>query len=68
MLYGQASHGKGRKKKDIEKECELFLVGWEEGSAIAAFELGPQPDQRNLLGFVGEESLKAFIHGIEACG
>jgi len=65
VLYGQASHGKGRKKKDIEKECELFLVGWEEGSAIAAFELGPQPDQRHLLGFVGEESLKALIHGME---
>ena len=65
VLYGQESHGKGRKKKDIEKECELFLVGWEEGSAIAALELGPQPDQRHLLGFVGEESLKAMMNGIE---
>jgi hypothetical protein len=31
VLYGQESHGKGRKKKDIERQCELFLVGWEEG-------------------------------------
>jgi len=65
VLYGQESHGKGRKKKDIEQQCELFLVGWEEGSAIATFELGPQPEQMELYGFVGEESLKAFMAGME---
>jgi len=65
VLYGQDSHGKGRKKKDIEQQCELFLVGWEEGSAIATFELGPQPEQMELYGFVGEESLKAFMSGME---
>ena len=65
VLYGQESHGKGRKKKDIERECELFLVGWEEGSAIATFELGPQPEQMNVYGFVGEESLKALMAGME---
>jgi hypothetical protein len=65
VLYGQESHGKGRKKKDIERQCELLLVGWEQGSAIAAFELGPQPEQMTVFGFVGEESLKAFLAGIE---
>ena len=65
VLYGQESHGKGRKKKDIEQQCELFLVGWEEGSAIAAFELGPQPEQMELYGFVGEESVKAFLAWVE---
>ena len=65
VLYGQESHGKGRKKKDIEQQCELFLVGWEEGSAIATFELGQQPEQMELYGFVGEESLKAFMAGME---
>jgi hypothetical protein len=65
VLYGQESHSKGRKKKDIERQCELFLVGWEEGSAIATFELGPQPEQMELYGFVGEESLKAFMAGVE---
>lgn len=65
VLYGQDSHGKGRKKKDIEQQCELFLVGWEEGSAIATFELGPQPEQMELYGFVGEESLKALMAGME---
>ena len=65
VLYGQESHGKGREKKDIERECELFLVGWEEGSAIATFELGPQPEQMNVYGFVGEESLKALMAGME---
>ena len=65
VLYGQESHGKGRKKKDIERQCELFLVGWEEGSAVATFELGPQPEQMNVYGFVGEESLKALLAGIE---
>jgi hypothetical protein len=68
VLYGQESHGKGRNKKDIERQCELFLVGWEEGSAIATFELGPQPEQMNIYGFVGEESLKAFIAGMEMMG
>ena len=56
VLYGQESHGKGHKKKDIERECELFLVGWEEGSAVATFELGPQPEQMKVYGFVGEEA------------
>ncbi len=26
VLYGQESHGKGRKKKDIERQCELFVI------------------------------------------
>lgn len=65
VLYGQESYGKGRKKKDIEQQCELFLVGWEEGSAIAALELGPQPEQMELYGFVGEESLKSLMTGME---
>jgi hypothetical protein len=65
VLYGQESHGKGRKKKDIERQCELFLVGWEEGSVIATFELGPKPEQMELCGFVGEESLKALMAGME---
>lgn len=65
VLYGQESYGKGRKSKDIEQQCELYLVGWEEGSAIAAFELGPQPKQMELYGFVGEESVKAFMAGME---
>jgi hypothetical protein len=65
VLYGQESHGKGRKKKDIERQCELFLVGWEEGSAIATFELGPKPEQLELYGLVGEESLNAFMAGME---
>lgn len=64
-LYGQESHGKGRKKKDIEQQCELYLVGWEEGSAIAAFELGPQPDQLEIFGFIGDESVKALMAGME---
>lgn len=65
VLYGQDSQGKGRKKKDIEQQCELFMVGWEEGSAIAVLELGPQPEQMELYGFVGEESLKTLMSGME---
>lgn len=66
VFYGEESHGKGRKKKDIERQCELYLVGWQEGSAIAELELGQQPDQRHLYGLIGEESLKALITGMEA--
>jgi hypothetical protein len=65
VLYGQESHGKGRKKRDVERQCELFLVGWEEGSAIATFELGQQPEQMEVFGFVGEESLQALLAGID---
>jgi hypothetical protein len=65
VLYGQESHGKGRKKKEIERQCELFLVGWEEGSAIATFELGQKPEQMEVFGFVGEKSLKALLAGID---
>ena len=35
VLYGQSSGGRGRKRRDIEELCELFLVGWKRGSAVA---------------------------------
>ena len=65
VLYGQESLGKGRKKRDIEELCQIFVVAWEKGSAVAALELASPPDQLNLLGYIGEESLKAFISGME---
>lgn len=65
VLYGQGSLGKGRKKKDIEERCQLFVVAWEKGSAIAALELAYPPAQLDLFGYIGEESLKAFLAGME---
>jgi hypothetical protein len=65
VLYGQQSNVQGRKPKDIEQQCELFMVEWRPGSAIAALELAAPPAQQNLFGFVGEESLKAFLDGME---
>src|SRR2546425_11914180 len=59
VLYGQESLGKGRKKRDIEERCQLFVVAWERGSAVAALEIAPPPDQLNLFDHIGEESLKA---------
>lgn len=64
VLYGERSEGRGRKKKEIEELCELFLVGWEPGSAIAVLELATPPKQLELLGHIGERSLEAFIDGI----
>jgi len=64
VLYGQESLGKGRKKKDIEELCQLFVVGWEKGSAIAALELAPPPAQLHLFGYIGERSLEAFLKGM----
>lgn len=64
VLYGESSIGKGRKKKEIEELCELFLVGWKPGSAVAEVELAEPPAQMSLFGYIGEESLKAFLTGM----
>ena len=64
VLYGKSSIGKGRKKKEIEELCELFLVGWKPGSAVAEVELAEPPAQMSLFGYIGEESLKAFFKGM----
>ena len=66
VLYGESSIGKGRKKRDIEDLCEIFLVNWKPGSAVAEVELAEAPAQLSLFGYIGEESLKAFIKGMEA--
>jgi hypothetical protein len=66
VLYGQESGGRGRKKKDIEDLCEFFLVAWEKGSAEAILELAQPPAQLNLFGYIGEESLKIFLTGMES--
>lgn len=64
VLYGEESQGRGRKRKEIEELCELFLVGWRKGSAIADLELGEPPAQLHLFGYIGEESVRAFANGI----
>jgi hypothetical protein len=66
VLYGESSLGKGRKKKEIEELCEIFVVGWKPGSVIAEVELAEPPTQLNLFGYIGEESLKAFLNGMKS--
>ncbi len=65
VLYGESSAGRGRKKKEIEELCEIFVVGWKPGSAIAEVELAEPPAQMSLWGYIGEESLKAFLNGMK---
>lgn len=65
VLYGESSVGKGRKKKEIEELCEIFVIGWKPGSAIAEVELAEPPPQMSLFGYIGEESLKAFLNGMK---
>jgi hypothetical protein len=65
VLYGESSIGKGRKRKEIEELCELFVVGWKPGSAVVEVELAEPPAQMSLFGYIGEQSLKAFLNGIE---
>ena len=65
VLYGESSIGKGRKKKDIEEQCEIFLIGWKPGSAVVEFELATPPSQLSLFENIGEESFKAFLLGLE---
>jgi hypothetical protein len=64
VLYGESSVGQGRKKKEIEELCELFVVGWKPGSTVAEVELAEPPAQMSLFGYIGEESLKAFLNGM----
>ena len=64
VLYGESSTGRGRKKREIEELCELFLIEWRAGSAVAQLELGEPPAQLQLFGNIGEESLEAFVNGI----
>lgn len=64
VLYGESSVRQGRKKKEIEELCELFVVGWKPGSAVAEVELAEPPAQMSLFEYIGEESLKAFLNGM----
>jgi hypothetical protein len=64
VLYGEKSGRQGRDRADIEQLCELFLVGWKPGSAVAHLELGKPPPQMHLFGYIGEETVKAFINGM----
>jgi len=64
VLYGEESRGKGRKRRDIERLCSLYLVSWKAGSAIAGFELAQPPPQLSLFGYIGENSLNVFFEGL----
>jgi len=66
VLYGESSVGRGRKKKEIEELCEVFVVGWKPGSAVAELELAEPPAQLSLFGYIGEESLNAFLRGMDS--
>jgi len=68
VLYGEQSHGQGRKRREIEELCELFVVDWKPGSAIAEFELAQPPQQLIPFAHIGQESLKAFVAGMQVVG
>jgi hypothetical protein len=64
VLYGQDSQRQGRDRADIEQLCELFLIAWKPGSAVAQLELGAPPAQMDMFGYIGEESVKALVGGM----
>jgi len=64
VLYGNDSLRQGRDRADIEELCELFLVAWKPGSAIAELELGAPPAQLSMFGYIGEESVKSLVEGM----
>ncbi|MBE0616953.1 MAG: hypothetical protein IH608_03355 [Proteobacteria bacterium] len=66
VLFGQGSQGQGRKKREIEDLCELYVVDWRPGSAVTALELAEPPRQLSMFAHIGEESLEAFVSGL-AC-
>ncbi len=65
VLYGQKSSVRGRKKRDIEDLCALYLVSWSEGSAVVGFDFAEPAGQASLFGDIGENSLKAYLEGLE---
>ncbi len=64
VLYGEDSQRQGRDKADIEQLCELFLVAWKPGSAVAQLELGTPPPQMDMFGYIGEESVNVLVAGM----
>ena len=68
VLHGEQSRGQGRKRREIEELCELFVVGWEPGSAVAELELAQPPQQLIPFAHIGQESLKAFVVGMQSVG
>ena len=64
LLISKKSNIRGRKNKEVQQHCEIFMVGWDKGSAIARFELAPSPQQINWVGDIGEASIDAFIEGM----
>jgi hypothetical protein len=64
VLYGEESKRQGRDRADIEQLCELFLVAWKPGSAIAELELGAPPAQMHMFGYIGEQTVTAFVNGM----
>jgi hypothetical protein len=64
VLYGQQSGGQGRRRREIEELCELFLIEWKPGSAVAELELAEPPVQLHLFQYIGEESLKKLVEGM----
>lgn len=63
LRYGQPSGRRGRKKKDIEEVCSLYIVSWEQGSAIAGFDFAER-QQLSFLADIGEQSLETFLAGL----
>ncbi len=68
VLYGEESSRPGRDRADVEKCCELFLVGWKPGSAVAELELAEPPAQMEMLGHIGAESLTSLVDGLSWLG
>lgn len=68
VLYGGESRGRGRGARDIEELCRLYLVSWEEGSAVAGFDLAEPPAQLALFGHIGENSLDCLLSGLARVG
>lgn len=66
VLYGDESQRQGRDRADIEELCELFMVDWKPGSAVAELELGAPPAQLSMFGYIGEASVQSLVAGMTA--
>lgn len=64
VLVGLGETRPGRRPGDVVEATRLALVGFHQGSAVLAIE--PQEQQGTLAPSLLDESLEAFLNGIEA--
>ena len=65
VLLSGLPDSQGGPDRRADRECELFIVSWNEAEALAVLEPPPPQAQLNLFSDIGEESVACFLDGLE---